>query len=121
MAFKLKAVFIQFKPKSLMRIPGQIGDWYERDNIIYITVASEMDAKSAYAVAVHELFEKLKCDEDGVTEKQVDKWDTDHQDSDEECGDMKGCPYGKQHKLATKLEKLWLKVAGGMSWKVVDS
>jgi hypothetical protein len=99
-----KSVFIQFLPPDKMRIPDQVGDWYEKDGVIFISVDDRLDPVSGYAVALHELVEKLHCDADGVTEKMVDEWDIEHSDA-EEPGELPGAPYKKQHNRACEIEK----------------
>jgi hypothetical protein len=64
--------------------------------------------------AVHELVEALLCHRNRITQQEVDAWDLAHPDSDNP-GSLPGCPYGRQHEVATAIERL-LAECMGTSW-----
>jgi hypothetical protein len=101
-------VQINIVPPSEMRY-ATVGDWQHHvkngKQTLVITVADTGDSGSNMLVAIHELVEATLCDQNGVTEAQVDKWDKDHADADEP-GEVKGAPYFAEHHIATSVEMM---------------
>ncbi len=94
------------------------GDWQWEEETLHIKV-SEMGLAKDYltyyaemVIGIHEAIEALLCRFDGVTEKQVDEFDTSKTIQKEiekleiEPGDHPKAPYRKQHLLATGIEKI---------------
>lgn len=106
-------VEVHVKPYKDMRYPTA-GDWQWRGNTLVITVAQMPDPRYEQLLAFHELSEAWMCKHDGVSEKDVDKWDMAHPDADEP-GDLPGAPYGPQHKAATESER-WFADKLGVNW-----
>lgn len=77
-------------------------------------------------IAVHELIEVLLCKAAGVTQEDVDKFDLNFEKKrkkgdDSEPGDDPKAPYYKQHKFATKIERLLCKELGeNWNWYETD-
>src|SRR5271168_124496 len=87
------------KPKEMRY--RTVGDWfYSADpTFLVIQIADTGNWKYNFLVGVHELVEVLLCTNDGVTAKQVDRFDLAHQD-DEDPGTHPKAPYHKQHLIA---------------------
>ena len=98
----LTEIAVRTLPPANMRYPT-VGDWYPRDDVMQFDIASMGDIRPVACVLIHEIIEALKCQQDGVTAEQVDKWDLAHLDA-EEPGDLSGCPYRRQHRYASKIE-----------------
>jgi hypothetical protein len=97
-----------------MRIKGQCGDWYTRNEIDYVDVAEAKDWRSELAVLVHELIEMEMCHHAGISEADVDFWDKICSASDP--GSNRYSPYHKEHMACKEIEKLVCKKLG-ISWK----
>jgi len=96
-----------------------VGDWFETSpGCLNIQVADTGNWKYNLLVAVHELYEVLICRSDGVTEKQVDRFDLTHQD-DEDPGTHPKAPYHKQHLAAMGVEML-LAALMGVKWRTYE-
>lgn len=115
---------IEVIPHDQQRYPT-VGDWFfEPNGDLTIKVSKMSDARFEALVAVHELVEVLICQHDGVTQEQVDAFDMEYERTrpegdDSEPGDSVYAPYGKQHCIATAVERL-LAAELGVSWKVYD-
>lgn len=72
------------------------------------------DWRHSALVLVHELVEMILTRHHGVSWKAVDKWDFAHPDSDDP-GRLPGCPYGKEHLAAERIEKI-LALLLGVKW-----
>jgi hypothetical protein len=70
--------------------------------------------KAELAVLIHEIVEFQLCKEAGIKEKDITKFDIESGHLDP--GTIKNCPYFKQHKLATEIEKYVIKKLG-LNWK----
>jgi hypothetical protein len=99
-----------------------VGDWfYDSDGVLHIKVSKLSDWRREMLVAVHELIEVLTCNNDGVSQEVVDKFDKEfeasrHPDNEDEPGDEPTAPYVKQHCLATGIERI-LAQQWGVNWK----
>lgn len=102
------------------------GDWFRTVDkgkatlhVLASRLESDLDPYNymAMCVAYHELGEALSCIANGITEQVVDEWDNNFvaKDPDDEPGDDDRCPYGQQHRWATKVEKQ-LVVAMNFMW-----
>ena len=98
-----------------------------------IFVSKMSDPRYEALVGLHELVEVLVCMEDGVTQKQVDEFDTRFEKDREERiknaaspaeaaeitleepGDQPDAPYCDQHCFATGVERL-MAAALGVNW-----
>ena len=83
-----------------------VGDWqigaFENINI---KVSNMNNPTYEFLVGIHELIEAMLCKQYGITEEVVDSWDMDHLDSNDP-GSIPGCPYYRQHFLATIIERM---------------
>lgn len=83
---------------------------YLGDKLVFYISTLE---KREYEVAllVHEIAEALICNLRGIKEKDITKWDLEHIESDDP-GSIKGAPYYKEHREATRVEMLICKILG---------
>lgn len=100
------------------------GDWFERDGVLHIRVSKLSNWRYEFLIAVHELIEVMLCRHDGVTEKQVDRFDIAYEKrrkkgDDSEPGDSPRAPYVKHHCLATGFERI-LAALLGVKWAVYE-
>jgi len=81
------------------------------------------DWRSEFAVAVHEAYEAIRCEEEGITQAQVDQFDQLFEKAREagkygendEPGDDPAAPYGKMHEEATLIENV-ITTSAGLRW-----
>lgn len=128
-----------------------VGDWFrDPDGVMHIRVSEMEDWRYEALVAIHELAEAVMCDNDGVRQDQVDKFDMEFEKSREERlieagravtepgmtsgeealieieepGDQADAPYRTQHCLATGIERI-MAAAMGVTWadyeKVIEA
>lgn len=108
-------------PAEQMRYPT-VGDWFYTweaegtvaHKITNIKVARMADWRYEACVAVHELVEQLICEQNDVSDKDVDNYDKTHEESGDEP-DIPGSPYRKAHWTAYIIEMI-LSEALGLSW-----
>ena len=87
-----------------------VGDWWwDGNNDLVIRVSEMKDRRHVILVAFHEMIEAVLCDERGITEQEVTKFDEafeEHRKEGDlsEPGDDVMAPYYKEHQFATELE-----------------
>jgi hypothetical protein len=92
-----------------------VGDWYyDSEGTLIIEVCQTYIRDYNYLIAVHELVEAILCSVNGISQSLVDDWDFKHPSNSP--GSLPGCPYKKEHDIATLIEKL-LCWAMGRSWE----
>ena len=109
-----KKIVFTFPKYREMRYKS-LGDWFFRGGVLFIASVREQGLESAIAVAIHELVETILCNEAGVTQEQVDKFDMTHLFLDDP-GLSPDAPYHRQHVAALKVERAFCN-AVGLSWK----
>lgn len=92
-----------------------VGDWQIKGNDIAIKISETKNFKYNSLLAIHELVEVILCKDRNISTKEVDMWDIEN----ELRGDDPKAPYHKEHKFATKIEKL-LAQELGVNWKTYD-
>lgn len=86
-----------------------------------ILVSDMPDTRYEILIAIHELVESYLCQLRGVTDAAIDSFDLQYEklrvlgDTTSEPGDDPAAPYYREHKFATKLEKL-LAEEIGVDW-----
>lgn len=101
------------------------GDWFrDREGTLHIKVSEELGDKAASLVALHELIEVLLCEDRGITQIAVDKFDVEFEDerapgNTDEPGDDLRAPYRKEHFFATNIERL-VAAELGVDWTMYD-
>lgn len=102
-----------------------VGDWFrDPEGTLHIKVSEEIGDKAASLVALHELIEVLLCEDRGVTQIAVDKFDVEFEDerepgNNDEPGDDPNAPYYKEHFFATSIERL-MAAELNVDWKLYD-
>jgi hypothetical protein len=91
-----------------------VGDWFEANGRTCIRISDCRNKKYEYMLAIHELVEKALCEWQGITMKDVDKFDFSYK-GDDEPGDHPRAPYRDEHCFATAVERM-LCAAMGLSW-----
>lgn len=99
-----------------------VGDWEYTPNGLKIRVSNMSDERYCVLVALHELIEALACRQSGVTTEAVDRFDKEYErmrveDDTSEPGDAAFCPYGRQHTLATGIERIMASELG-VAWNL---
>lgn len=102
-------ITIKIIPHADQRYPT-VGDWFFNGQDLEIHVSKLSDWRHEMLVAVHELYEAVLCEHDGVTQKAVDDFDKTYEanrdrDDDSEPGDHQDAPYRLQHFRATNIER----------------
>lgn len=94
----------------------QCGNWFlDAYGCHHFEVAQSGKHSYHVLVLVHELIEEALCRERGIRESAVNRFD-DHYRGDGEPGDDPKAPYRREHKFATRIEKLICKELG-IDWK----
>jgi len=102
------------------------GDWfYDKSGGLQIRISKMSDWRFEMCIAVHELVEVLLCKHDGVTQKQVDRFDMNFEKNrkpgnTDEPGDSDKAPYRVQHGIASGIERV-LGTILGISWNAYES
>lgn len=105
------------------------GDWFfDKKGNLHIKVSRLGDWRMEALVAVHELVEALLCNNRGITQEQVDRFDMQFEDErvcgihalEDEPGDDKNSPYRDEHCIATAVERL-LCAELGLAWNDYDA
>jgi hypothetical protein len=116
-------IHIKSVDKSKIR-NNDVGDYfYDANGVLNILVAELGDKKKESLIAIHELFEVLTCEANGISEKEITDWDAYCEKAKEigtmtddiENGFRHNAPYRKQHLLSTAIEML-LAAETGIDW-----
>jgi hypothetical protein len=105
---------IRTKPIQRMRY-STLGDYYwmvspvPEENILKIVVAEMDNSDDEFLIALHELIEAYLVEKKDLSYKEIDEWDLKvikEKGENIEPGEVKGCPYAKEHRIALKIEKI---------------
>ena len=112
---------INFIPHNQQRYET-LGDWFFDENgDLIISVSNnvpELPTKNHQILcAMHELSEVVLCEQNGVKQEDVDKFDMEtfpafNLPEDYEPGDHPEAPYGKEHRQAMLIEMLMANFLG---------
>lgn len=89
-----------------------VGDWfYGEDGTLHIKVSKLPTYNEEFLIAIHELIECAMCKHNGISQEQVDDFDTRFEANRapgnvEEPGDMYNAPYHKEHSIASGIERI---------------
>ena len=107
-------ILIQTIPHSCQRY-DTIGDWQfittgkfpglTPEPGLAVHLSEMSDERYEFLVALHEMVEAYLCKHAGISSKEVDAWDMLYQ-GEGEPGDALGCPYNRQHRVASAIEEL---------------
>ena len=100
-------VCMKIIPIEEMRRAGW-GDWQLIDGVLQVRAVEMPEIMSSHLILLHEYREAVRCIRDGISEKQVDRWDDEHHSLPgvDEPGDLPGCPYRPQHHDAMVIEQV---------------
>ncbi len=103
-------IFLTAVSQEEMRPPYEtdgIGDWFEDDagNWVIRSVGPDILDDETFLVALHELIEAKLCEKAGISQQQVDDFDSAFT-GEGEPGDAADCPYRRQHRQACLVEFL---------------
>ena len=107
---RLPRISVEVIPHKEQRY-DTIGDWLETPGGRVVYVSDIGDADRQFLVALHALIEQHLCAKAGVLETDVTLFDMVY-DGGGEPGDHPDAPYRKQHRFATRIEKLVAKELG---------
>jgi len=102
-----------------------VGDWKTADGDLTEVVVSTMQPEDySFLVALHELVEGWLCVKRGITHEEVTAFDEAYEvqrpEGDEsEPGDSELAPYRKEHRFATRIERMMAKELG-VNWREYD-
>jgi len=82
-----------------------VGDYLERGGEDVFLISDCGDRRVELLVAVHELVEKMLAESAGVTNKIIDRFDLGHPEL-QDPGDDPRAPCHRQHRTATRVERL---------------
>lgn len=90
----------------------QVGDYGENPEKVWFQI-TDFPGKPAYAMAIliHELWERFRNTQLGITDEAVDAFDLAHQDHDDP-GMLPEAPYHKTHLEGDCLERMCIMMAG---------
>lgn len=101
------------------------GDYFKEptEDAILFRV-SKMTPDAEFSVFIHECIEWYLTQKRGIEMSEIDSWDMEkvfYQDpkNSKDPGKSKKAPYYREHKFATKIEKLIVKELG-LNWKEYD-
>lgn len=91
------------------------GDWVEQGDgtVLRVYVSRTPNERMNVLLMVHELVEALLCRAEGITQREVDDFDTGPGAQSTDPGTLPHAPYHKQHGRAEIIERLmadWLKI-----------
>lgn len=90
------------------------GDWQLGDGTIHVTVSALGQEDYEFLVGLHEMIEAYLCQKRGISEQLVTAFDNlfeaeraaGKHGPEDEPGDSRRAPYGKEHRFATRIERL---------------
>ena len=120
---QLPEIRVKVIPHGKQRYPT-VGDYFERRGRWEFRISRIGDARYEFLVLIHELVEWFLCWLRGIPEEEITKFDVFFEweiqqgkhPEDAEPGDDPRCPYRREHKFATRIEKMVAK-ALGVDWE----
>lgn len=108
----MKKIIIKTIPDSHQRY-NTVGDYYKDEEGNRIFAVSDMNNwKYEMLVVVHEMIESALCQDRGISDGQINEFDTSFEQRRlsnpdiGEPGNSPDAPYFKEHQFATKIEKM---------------
>ncbi len=88
-----------------------VGDYWKKDGVDEIKVSMMGNRQYEFLVAIHEMVEQFLCENAGITDEEITKFDIEYEEKrkngdDTEPGEDIYAPYYKQHMFAEKIEKM---------------
>lgn len=118
----MKDINIRFIPQSEQRFNDveQVGDYWETDTSIEFRITDLPNAAHSMAIALHELVEKFRNDQLGITDASVDAFDSGPGADLDDPGLSPDAPYHKTHMEADAIERLFI-ILSGNDWVGYES
>jgi hypothetical protein len=119
---KFPKITIKVIPHKKQRYPKiSVGDYYKKGDKWIICTSKLGDTRYEFLVLLHEFIEWYLTQHRKIREPKIMKWDIEFEKKRKkgdkiEPGDSKNAPYGKEHRVATKVEKLLAKELK-VNWK----
>lgn len=97
-------------PHSEQRYPT-VGDWSLTTNGIEVNISSMSKSDYEFLVALHEVIEAYLCQKRGISEQTVTDFDVAFEKKRKEYdfrepGNTRKAPYKKEHRFASRIERL---------------
>jgi hypothetical protein len=112
----MKDINIKFIPQSEHRPPDvvglTVGDYWETDTSIEFRITELPNAAYSQAIALHELVEKWRNDQLGITDASVDAFDSGPGADLDDPGMSPAAPYHSTHCEADVIERLFIVLTG---------
>jgi len=112
----MKDINIKFIPQSEHRPPdvvGQtVGDYWETDTSIEFRITKLQNPAYSMAILLHELHEKFRNDQLGITDTSVDAFDSGPGADLDDPGMSPDAPYHKTHMESDVIERLFIVLTG---------
>lgn len=103
-----------------------VGDWFiVTPNRIEVKVSEMGNEDYEFLVAMHEFIEAYLCNKHNILEEEVNAFDIKFEqerpeNNFDEPGNHPAAPYHREHKIATKVERL-LAECMGVDWEEYDN
>src|ERR1035437_1615084 len=114
-------VVIEVVPPEQMRY-WTVGDYIETPEGQVIIIADQGDERANMLIALHEFVELFLTRQRGIKDEDIMPFDLEWEQKEAkgqtlalEAGDEPGCPYGKEHRFAENLERLFCAELG-LTW-----
>lgn len=116
-------IIIKTIPNTEQRPEVDGCDWFwDEHGDLQVRVSPMSDWRYEFLLGIHEAVEAVMCKHNGVTQQQVDEFDTQYASThpvDAEAGDDTAAPYKREHCFATAIERI-LCAELGVDWKTYD-
>ena len=118
----MKDINIRFIPQSEQRFNDveQVGDYWETGTSIEFRITELPNTAHSMAIALHELVEKFRNDQLGITDASVDAFDSGPGADLDDPGLSPDAPYHKTHMEADAIERLFI-ILSGNDWIEYES
>ena len=110
----MKSINIQFIDQKYQRFNDveQVGDYRETDTSIEFRITKLPNPAHSMAILIHELVEKFRNDQLGITDASVDAFDSGPGADLDDPGLSPDAPYHKTHMEADTIERLFIILTG---------
>jgi hypothetical protein len=113
----MKDINIKFIPQSEQRFNDveQVGDYWETDTSIEFRITKLPNVAFSQAILLHELIEKFRNNQLGITDASVDAFDSGPGAELDDPGLSPDAPYHKTHMEADVIERAFI-IFSGNDW-----
>lgn len=116
-------IHIEVIPESQQRPEVNGADWFfDAQGDLQVRVSPLSDWRREVLLGIHEAVEAIMCKYNGVKQESVDAFDAEYDKGhtfDLNAGDDPAAPYGREHCLATAIERI-LCAELEVNWKEYD-